>query len=197
MSATNLIDNKITSKMNSDAASRSMDVSANLENFVRLSFCSDNPMMHVALAEGRISVPMLLKIKLEVVSRPGVCFADCNATRLDARKSTNPSIVHFDVVKKKSRFDVAPSLQRFYQAEVLIPSPLPPHLIDFPSKPIKLPVKKKVTAHKVNAKSMKVSEATRKDDCPSPHKIKRVEICSEFSEPESVEAKSVELCEGE
>ena len=154
-------------------------------------------MMHVALVERRISVPILLKIKLEVVSRPGVCFADCNATRLDARKSTNPSIVHFDVVKKKSQFDVAPSLQRFYQAEVLIPSPIPPHLIDFPSKSIKLPVKKKVTAHKVNAKSMKVSEATRKDDCLSPHKIKRVEICSEFSEPESVEAKSVELCEGE
>ena len=28
-----------------------MDASANLENFVRLSFCPDNPMMHVALAE--------------------------------------------------------------------------------------------------------------------------------------------------
>ena len=47
MSAVNLIDNSITSKMNSDAASRSMDASASLENFVRLSFCSDNPMMHV------------------------------------------------------------------------------------------------------------------------------------------------------
>ena len=134
MSAANLIDNTITSKMNSDAASRSMDASASLGNFVRLSFCSDNPMMHVALSEGRISVPTLLKIKLEVVSRPGVRFADCNATRLDARQSTNPSIVRFDVAKKKSQFDVAPALQRFYQAEVLVPSPIPPHLIDFPSK---------------------------------------------------------------
>jgi hypothetical protein len=115
MSASNLIDNAITSKMNSDVNSRAMDASANLENFVRLSFCSNNPMMHVALAEGRISVPMLLKIKLEVVSRPGVRFSDCNATRLDARQSTNPSIVRFDVVKKRSHFDVAPTLQRFYQ----------------------------------------------------------------------------------
>ena len=64
-------------------------------------------MMHVALSEGRISVP---KIKLEVVSRPGVRFADCNATRMDARQSTNPSIVRFDVVKKKSQFDVTSAL---------------------------------------------------------------------------------------
>ena len=52
---------------------------------------------------------------------------------------------------------------------------------------------KEVTAPKVT----KVSEATRKDDCLSPRKTKRVDVCSEFSEPESVEAKSVELCEGE
>ena len=58
--------------------------------------------MHVALAEKRISVPMLLKIKLEVVSRPGVRFSDCNATRVDARHSKNPSIVRFDVVNKKT-----------------------------------------------------------------------------------------------
>ena len=77
--------------------------------------------MHVALAEGRITTPVLLKIKLEVVSRPGVRFADCNATRLDARHSTNPSIVRFDVVKKNSQFDVVPGLQRFYQAEASIP----------------------------------------------------------------------------
>ena len=89
--------------------------------------------MHIALAEGRISVPMLLKIKLEVVTRPGVRFSDCNATRLDAR------VVRFDVVKKKNQFEGASTLQKFYQAEVLVPSPMPPHLIDFPSKPISLP----------------------------------------------------------
>jgi len=155
-------------------------------------------MMHVALAEGRISVPMLLKIKLEVVSRPGVRFADCNAVRSDARQSTNPSIVRFDVVKKKSQFEVVPALQKFYQAEVLVPSPIPPHLIDFPSKPIKLPNKKKGTSLKTNA-TTKVPEASKtvcKDDAPSSRKNAHVEIRGEFSEPRSAETESVELCEG-
>src|SRR6478672_415588 len=80
----------------------------------------------------------MLQIKLEVVSRPGVRFFDSNATRSDARQSTNPSIVRFDVVRAKSQGDVEKSLQRFYQAEVLVPSPIPPHLIVFPKKSLKL-----------------------------------------------------------
>ena len=91
-------------------------------------------MMYVAYNEGRVSQPVRLEIKLEAVSRPGVRFTDCNAIRADARHSTNPSIVRFDVVRAKTVFDVAVDLQRFYQAEVLVPSPLPRHLIIIPSK---------------------------------------------------------------
>jgi hypothetical protein len=36
------------------------------------------------------------------------------------------------VVKAANQFAVVPGLRRFYQAEVLVPSPLPPHLIVFP-----------------------------------------------------------------
>ena len=74
----------------------------------------------------------LLQIKLQVVSRPGVLFFDCNATRHDAVQSTSPTVVHFDVVKAENQFAVAPEQMHFYQAEVLVPSPLPPHLIVFP-----------------------------------------------------------------
>ena len=59
-SASNLIESSMESKMNSDDLSRSLDASANLENFVRLSFCSNNPMMYAAYDEGRISQPMRL-----------------------------------------------------------------------------------------------------------------------------------------
>jgi hypothetical protein len=44
--------------------------------------------------------------------------------------------VHFDVVRAKKQEDVEKGLQKFYQAEVLVPSPIPPHLIDFPKKPV-------------------------------------------------------------
>ena len=132
MSASNLQQFSIPSRMNSDELSRKLDSRAQLQNYVRLSFCSNNPMMHVAKKEGRISDPVLLQIKLEVVSRPGVLFSDCNAVRRGAIISQRLDHIHFDIVKAGSAFAIPPALRHFYQAEVLIPSPLPPHLIIFP-----------------------------------------------------------------
>ena len=100
MSGASLIEKSIESKMNSDELSRSLDSQTGLENYVRLSFGRNNPMMYQAVAEKRISQPVMLQVKLEVVSHPGVRFVDCNATRGDARQSTNPSIVNFDVCRK-------------------------------------------------------------------------------------------------
>lgn len=59
-------------------------------------------------------------------------FSDCNATRSDTVCSNNPGIVHFDVVKAKSLKAVDDDLKQFYQAEVLVPSVVPPHLLIFP-----------------------------------------------------------------
>ena len=129
--------------MNSDEKSRIIDKQMGLEKFVRLSFNEQNPMKYVAKNEGRISRPVMLQIKLEVVSKQGVLFFDCNATRHDAVQSSSPSVVHFDIVKAANQFRVATELQRFYQAEVLVPSPVPPELIVFPDD----------VAPKVSAKS--------------------------------------------
>ena len=75
---------------------------------------------------------MLVVIKLDVVSRNGVLFSDCNATRKDAVISPRPEVVRFDVVKALNQFQVKQSLRHFYQAEVLVPSPLPPEfIVDF------------------------------------------------------------------
>jgi hypothetical protein len=40
------------------------DSQADLENYVRLSFGANNPMMYQAVAEKRISQPVMLKIKI-------------------------------------------------------------------------------------------------------------------------------------
>jgi hypothetical protein len=132
LSASCVTQQSLKARMNSDAKSREMDVQMGLENFVRLSLNKENPMKYVAKNEGRISRPVMLRIKLEVVSRPGVLFFDCNATRHDAVRSSSPNVVHFDVVKAANQFGVAPELRRFYQAEILVPSPVPPDLILFP-----------------------------------------------------------------
>ena len=134
MTASDLLKAAIPSQMNSDESSRKLDQNAGLEGFVRLSFCEKNPMMYVAKKEGRICNPVVLRIKLEVVSRPGVLFSDCNATRHDAKVSDLPDVVRFDTVKAKNYFDIPELLRHYYQAEVLVPSPLPAHLISFPSK---------------------------------------------------------------
>src|SRR5258708_2896411 len=94
-----------TSRMNSDEKVTKSS-NASLHNFVRLSFCSKNTMMYVSKTEGRISEPVVLRIKLEVVSRPGVLFSDCNATRHDVNFSTSPEVVRFDVVRAESCFKV-------------------------------------------------------------------------------------------
>src|SRR6478672_9793977 len=111
----------------------------------------------------------MLQIKLEVVSRPGVRFFDSNATRGDARQSTNPSIVRFDVVRAKSQGDVEKSLQRFYQAEVLVPSPIPPHLIVFPKKSLKL-----------TRKSEQVKRGVSQDGHPLPMDFSAADVASSF-----------------
>ena len=93
-------------------------------------------MMYVAKKEGRISNPVVLRIKLEVVSRPGVMFSNCNATRHDALLSNRPDGIRFDLVKAKNCFEVPQLLRHYYQAEILVPSPLPPHLISFPTQKV-------------------------------------------------------------
>ena len=104
-----------------------------LEAYVRLSFNDKNPMQYIAVEEKRVTKLVMLQINLDVVSRPGVLFFDCNATRHDAIQATSPDVVKFDVVRAKDQFAVPTELKRFYQAEVLVPSPLPPELIVFPT----------------------------------------------------------------
>ena len=129
MSASTLKDKGITATLNSDASSRAKDAQAGLEGYVRLSFCSKNPMQFVAKRAGRISGVVTLCVKLEVISRPGVLFSDVNANSRDVKISKTPDDVRFEVVKAENSFRVPELLRKYYQAEVLIPGVVPPHLI--------------------------------------------------------------------
>ena len=64
---------------------------------MRLSFNNNNPMKYKAVQEERVTQVVMLEIKPEVVSRPGLLFFDSNAVRVGAIQSTRPEIVHFDV----------------------------------------------------------------------------------------------------
>ena len=79
--------------------------------------------MYVALEKKRISRPVVLEIKLEVVSRPGVLFCDIAASR-GATVSLTPKWFTLRLSKFKLTAE-----QRF---EVLVPGWIPPNLIKIP-----------------------------------------------------------------
>jgi hypothetical protein len=167
LSATSVLSKSIKSTMNSDERSRSLDKEKGIEGFVRLSFNDENPMKHVALKNKRISRAVMLQIKLEVVSRPGVLFSNCNAARHDAVLSTLPSIEDFAAVTAKNQFAVAEAKRHLYQAEVLVPSPLPADLIVFPEEQKAKPSKaRKPTTKPSAAPSAEVK--TEGGDLPKP-----------------------------
>jgi hypothetical protein len=128
-----LVEQKIPARMNSSGLSHNLDASKGLADYVRLSFCKKHPMMYISLKEERISTPVVLEIKLEAVSRPGVLFCEINAAAKAAKASANPAVIRFEVVKACSQRDVDQSLRPFYQGEVLVPEWIPPHLIKIPN----------------------------------------------------------------
>ena len=89
--------------------SRSLDCKAKLQNYVRVSFVEHHPMMYVAMNEGRISNPVILKIDPKVIWSEGTKYYDRNAVRnvvnvgseLDDFKK-----IHFSTVKARKHFDV-------------------------------------------------------------------------------------------
>lgn len=137
--------------------SRNLDVRDRLQNYVRLSFTRQHPMMYVAMNEGRITNPVILEIDSEVLYEDSTKYADRNATRNGARVGgalSDFKNIHFDSVTQKNHFDLDPDEQPFYQAEVLVKNFIPLKYIrnisDFgiplPNNPAKLESKTAYTA---------------------------------------------------
>lgn len=105
-------------------SSHFLDRGLNLDNYVRLSFVKDHPMMHVAQSDGRITNPKVLEISTEVIFEDGVKFTDCNAARTSKGFEIGDGIdffrdkIHFNLFHK-NYFDTDRS--PYYQAEVLVP----------------------------------------------------------------------------
>ena len=105
-----------------------LDADKGLEDYVRVSFTRQHPMMYVAMNDGRISNPVILEIDTDVIFEETTTYSDRNATRtgasigsdLDAFKA-----IHFDTIKAKNHFDLDLDEQPFFQAEVLVKTSIP------------------------------------------------------------------------
>lgn len=93
------------SKPGGSLDSRNLDKRDNLQNFVRVSFVREHPMMYVAMNDGRISNPVVLEIDPEVIYWQDSLYADRNATKNGALVGSSIddfSQLHFNSFKAKS-----------------------------------------------------------------------------------------------
>jgi len=97
----------ITGRRGSSSLSRALDTKKGLGDFVRLCFTRRHPMMFSATKDGRLAEAVVLEVDLDVVSAPGVLFADRNAAAADAVVSASPAGIRFDLVLCRDQFAIS------------------------------------------------------------------------------------------
>ncbi len=121
---------RVIPRPGSSESSRSLDKRKGLENYVRLSFVREHPMMYKAKSEGRISDPIILEVDVDVVRFPGVLFSDRNAVANNAK--IRPGVeglnnLRFDILRR-GRWN-SEDEKALVQAEVLVSQMVPGYLI--------------------------------------------------------------------
>jgi hypothetical protein len=108
--------------------SRNLDMRYSLQDYVRVSFTKNHPMMYIAQNDGRIQNPVILTISLDVCNFANSRFANMNATKNGHSQGTNLSnlqAIHFGTVKRPNHFDLDETEKPYYQAEVLVKTWIP------------------------------------------------------------------------
>ncbi len=96
-------------KPGGDDLSRSLDRRDNLQNYVRVSFVDEHPMMYVAMDDERITNPVILEIDPEVIFEENTKYSDRNATRNGANVGGTIDDfrnIHFNSLKADDYFDL-------------------------------------------------------------------------------------------
>lgn len=105
-----------------------LDAAKGLENYVRISFTQQHPMMYVAMNDGRISNPVILEIDPEVIFEESTKYSNMNATRTGASVGgsfADFKAIHFNSIKARNHFDLDLNEQPYYQAEILVKNFIP------------------------------------------------------------------------
>ena len=123
------IENNIfINKPGGDDLSRHLDKKSGLEDYIRLSFTPNHPMMYFALNEGRLSDPVILKIDIEAIYWLESKYSDTNATSRNSKIGDDFnafSRINFKVIQKESYFDSPEDKKKYTQAEVLVKEHIP------------------------------------------------------------------------
>lgn len=110
-----------------DDFSINLDKQRGLDDFIRLSFCKEHPMLFTAIKDNRISEPVILEISPEVIFFSHTRFTNQNALKSGTILSDSFdffSKIKFDIFKSRY-FDLENQFRSQYQAEVLVLRSLP------------------------------------------------------------------------
>lgn len=108
--------------------SHELDRKANLDNYIRLSFTPNHPMMYYAIGDGRINNPVILKINREVIYWLDSKYSNDNATNKSAKIGADFQSLPLDKIKRIQNidyFDSPEEFKKFYQAEILVKERIP------------------------------------------------------------------------
>ena len=104
-----------------------LDERKGLQNFVRVSFVRDHPMMFVAQDDGRITRPVVLEINPDVIYLRNTKYSCQNAAKNGVTADGTLEMfnsIRFPLLRRRY-FDLDPEDKSFYQAEVLILEKVP------------------------------------------------------------------------
>lgn len=121
--------------------SRSRDLRDGLQDYVRLSFVRNNPMMYAAKADGRIFDAVILEVDLDVVRFPDVMFSDRNATAKNCVVGAGVEMlknIRFALIRR-GRWS-SEEEKGFLQAEVLVRGAVPGYLVRHEGRIIRSPI---------------------------------------------------------
>ncbi|WP_223649430.1 DUF4433 domain-containing protein [Hymenobacter psoromatis] len=107
---------------------RDLDRRYKLENYVRLCFTKNHPMLFIAKGDGRIQNPVILEISVEVALLKDTRFSNMNATKNGHQQGSeieDLNRIRFDLVRLRNHFDIPQDEKHFYQAEVLVLERIP------------------------------------------------------------------------
>ncbi len=121
-------ENNITiPKPGGSATSWILDERKGLQNYVRVSFVKDHPMLFIAQNDGRISNPVILEISIDQIFKKATKYATQNAAKNGV--TADLTFEKFNSIKfpilRRRYFDLSDEDKPYYQAEVLILEKIP------------------------------------------------------------------------
>lgn len=125
-----------------DELSRDLDMRYDLENYVRLSFQQDPPLIYTFTKKGIIKTPVSLIIDSSVIYWENTKFSDENANSNEAFIGSDLKDfeeIHFDKAMKSYNPLKDSEFKPFFQAEVLVKKHIP---IKYIKKAVKMKLRK-------------------------------------------------------